>query len=159
MIKLYALPIILQIAGILIIATEIFVPSLGVLTIISVCLFFYSIYFVFENISSSAGIILIGLDIVFIPIIIIFGMKMLSRSPLALKKKLSKKEGVTAQNKELENYMNMEGISITNLRPAGVAIINKNRLDVVANGEYIEIDKPIIVTKITGNQIIVEQQN
>ncbi len=53
--------------------------------------------------------------------------------------------------------MNMEGVSVTDLRPAGMAEINSRRLDVVTDGEYIDVDTPIIVTQVTGNRIVVEK--
>ncbi len=150
-------PVLLQIIGIFIIIAEIFIPSLGLLTIIAICLFFYSIYLVFTYISSTIGMIFIGLDILFVPIIIVFGIKILARSPLALKKKLTKQNGIVSQRPELEEYINMKGISVTALRPAGVAKINMQRIDVVADGEYVEADTSLIVTGVTGNQVIVKK--
>ena len=51
----------------------------------------------------------------------------------------------------------MEGISVTDLRTAGMAEINSQRLDVVTDGEYVDVNTPIIVTQVTGNRIVVEK--
>ena len=155
--KPYIFPILLQIIGILVVIAEIFIPSLGLLSAIALSVFFYSLYLVFTTISTTTGLIFTGLDIVLVPLLIIFGLKILAKSPLALRRELSKQDGVVSQKQGLEAYINMKGKSVTNLRPAGIGEINSQRLDVVTDGEYIDADTKIIVTGVTGNQIIVEK--
>jgi len=155
--KHYILPILLQVIGILVIIAEIFIPSLGLLTAIALSVFFYSLYLVYTTISTTAGMVLAGLDIVLVPVLLIFGMKILAKSPLALKRELSKQDGVVSQREDPKAYINMKGKSVTDLRPAGMAEINSQRVDVVTDGEYIDADTPIVVTEVSGNRIIVEQ--
>lgn len=155
--KSYIFPLFLQIMGLLVIIAEIFIPSLGLLTVIALGIFIYSLYIVFTTISTTVGMVFAGLDIVLVPVLIIGGMKILARSPLALKRELSKKDGVVSQKEDYDAYIDVEGLSITDLRPAGMAEINGQRLDVVADGEYIEAKTPIIVTGVTGNRIVVEK--
>jgi membrane-bound ClpP family serine protease len=157
--KAYLLPILLQLLGILVILAEIFIPSLGVLTVIALGLFSYSLYLAFTTISNFAGMVFVGLDLLAIPIVLVLGLKLLAASPLSLKNKLSSKDGVVSQAPDLGNYRDKQGKSVTDLRPAGTALINGKRLDVVTDGEYIEADTPIIVTGVTGNRIIVERTN
>ncbi|MEN8211863.1 MAG: NfeD family protein [Thermodesulfobacteriota bacterium] len=154
--KAYLLPVLLQIIGILVIITEIFIPSLGVLTVIAFAVLSYSLYIVFTSISTTAGVVFTGLDIILVPVIIVLGIKILAKSPLALKRELSKQNGVVSQKEKLEAYINMKGKAVTDLRPAGMAQINSQRVDVVTDGEYIEVDTPVIVTGVAGNRIIVE---
>ncbi|MCK4768060.1 MAG: serine protease, partial [Desulfobacula sp.] len=125
--KLYLLPLFLQVIGILVIMAEIFIPSLGLLSVIALATFFYSLYLVFTTISTTAGMVLAGLDIVLVPVLIIIGMKILARSSLSLKRELSKQDGVVSQREDLEAYINMKGRSVTDLRPAGIAEINSQR--------------------------------
>ena len=157
--KDYIFPIILQILGFLVIMAEIFIPSLGLLTLIALGIFAYSLYLVYSGISTTAGLVLTSIDVILIPVMIIVGIKILARSPLALKQELSKKHGVVSQKLELMRYLNMEGLSVTDLRPAGTAMIDQQRLDVVTDGEYVEKNRPIVVTGISGNRIVVEQIN
>ncbi|MCK5350727.1 MAG: serine protease [Desulfobacula sp.] len=155
--KPYILPILLQLIGFLVIIAEVFIPSLGLLTAIALTVFFYSLYLVYTSISTTAGMVLAGLDIVLVPVLLIAGMKILAKSPLALKRELSKQNGVVSQKEVYEAYINMKGRSVTDLRPSGMAEINSQRVDVVTDGEYIDADTPIIVTNVSGNRIIVEQ--
>ena len=153
--NVYILPILLQILGILVVVAEIFIPSLGVLMAIALGLLLYSIYLVFTTISSFAGMVFLGMDLLAVPLLLILGMKILAVSPLSLKNRLSSKDGVvTASSKE---YMNKQGHAVSDLRPSGIAFIEGKRVDVVTDGDYVEANTPIIVTGVTGNQIIVEK--
>jgi len=154
--KAYVIPALLQVIGIMVIIAEIFIPSLGVLTVIALALLSYSLYIVFTSISTTAGIVLTGLDIIIVPLIVVLGIKILAKSPLSLKRELSKQNGVVSQKEKLETYINMKGTAVTDLRPAGMAQINSQRVDVVTDGEYIEADTPVIVTGVAGNRIVVE---
>jgi membrane-bound ClpP family serine protease len=154
--KAYLIPALLQVIGIMVIIAEIFIPSLGVLAVIALALLSYSLYIVFTSISTTAGIVFTGLDIIIVPLIVVLGIKILAKSPLALKRELSKQNGVVSQKEKLETYINMKGIAVTDLRPAGMAQINSQRVDVVTDGDYIEADTPVIVTGVAGNRIVVE---
>ena len=153
----YILPVLLQIIGIMVVIAEIFIPSLGLLAVMALGIFLYSLYLVFTNISSTAGTVFAGLDLVLVPVLVVSGMKILAKSSLALRRELSKQDGVVSQRQGLEAYINMKGKSVTDLRPSGMAQINSQRLDVVTDGEYIDADTPIVVTGVKGNQIIVEK--
>ena len=153
----YILPVFLQIIGLSVIMAEIFIPSFGILTVLALCIVFYSLYIVFTTVSTAAGIIFTGVDIVIIPVIIIIGIKILSKSKLTLKRRLSKQDGVVSQEQGIETFINMEGKALTDLRPAGIAMINSKRLDVVTHAEYIDAGTPVIVTNVTGNRIVVKK--
>ena len=60
------------------------------------------------------------------------------------------------QKSDLKRYIGQQGVAMTDLRPSGIAVINKERLDVVTEGKYLDKDTPIIVLSVTGNQIIVK---
>jgi membrane-bound serine protease (ClpP class) len=50
------------------------------------------------------------------------------------------------------------GISKTMLRPSGRALFDQDNIDVTTQGEFIPKDKPIIVVRIQGNKVFVEQK-
>ena len=151
------LPIVLQLLGVAVIIAEIFIPSLGLLTVIAVSLLGYSLYLVFTTISPTVGWILTGVDLVLVPTLLFLGIKLIARSNLSLKTQLSQVNGVESQSKNLQKHLNKKGRAITDLRPAGMALIDELRLDVVTDGEYLEEGTSVKVVRITGNQIIVEQ--
>ena len=152
-------PIILQLVGVVVIIAEIILPSGGILSIAALGVFGYSLFIVFNEISMTIGFSFVAADLILIPVLVIVGLKLLARSPATLRKTLSRKEGVSSQSSELESYVGRQGNALTDLRPAGIAVINGKRVDVVTRGEYLEKDSVIIVTAVTGNQIIVRQKD
>ena len=153
------LPIILQLVGVVVIIAEIILPSGGILSIAALGVFGYSLFIVFNEISMTIGFSFVFADLILIPVLVIVGLKLLARSPVTLRKTLSRKEGVSSQSSELESYVGRQGNAVTDLRPAGIAVINGKRVDVVTRGEYLEKDSAIIVTTVTGNQIIVRKKD
>ena len=153
------LPVLFQLIGILVIIAEIILPSGGILSILATGLFGYSLYLVFAHISTSAGMALVIADIILIPILVYFGIKFLAKSPVTLRTKLSKKDGVTSQSPDYNDYLGSQGVAVSDLRPSGVATIEDQRLDVVTQGEYIEKQTQIIVIAVRGNQIVVKQKD
>ena len=153
------LPLILQLVGVVVVIAEIILPSGGILSILALCVFGYSLFVVFSEISKTVGFALVAADLVFIPVLVIVGLKLLAKSPVTLRKTLSREKGVSSQPSALDSYIDMQGTAVTDLRPAGKAIINGKRVDVVTRGEYYEKDATIIVTAVTGNQIIVRKKD
>ena len=152
-------PIILQLVGVVVIIAEIILPSGGILSIAALGVFGYSLFIVFNEISITIGFSFVAADLILIPVLVIVGLKLLARSPATLRKTLSRKEGVSSQSSELESYVGRQGNAVTDLRPAGIAVINGKRVDVVTRGEYLAKDSAIIVTTVTGNQIIVRKKD
>ncbi|MFP4225359.1 MAG: NfeD family protein [Desulfobacterales bacterium] len=150
-------PIILQVAGIFVLLAEIILPSGGVLTLLALGCFGYSLYSVFTNVSMSVGMMFVAADVIILPIVLIAGLKLLAYSPVALRKSLKKTDGVTSQSEKLGGYMGKTGTTVTNLRPAGTARIDGRRVDVVSRGEFIEKDKPVVVIAVEGNRVVVRE--
>ena len=148
-------PVILQLAGVIIIIAEIILPSAGLLSMLAAGLFAYSLYMVYTGISITAGMVFTAADIIIIPVLALYGLKILAKSPVTLRHELSRKQGVISQSDSMKNYKGLTGKAISDLRPSGVAVINGKRIDVVTRGDYIEKDSNIIVSSVTGNQIIV----
>ncbi len=152
------IPIVLQLAGVGVILAEIFLPSGGILSVLALGLFGYSLFLVFTEISTSTGLIFLATDIVAIPFLVVFGLKMLSKSPASLKRVLSREQGVFSQSPAMGKLAGLEGEALTDLRPSGMARLNGARTDVVTRGEYIEKGTRVVVVKVTGNQVIVKKR-
>ncbi len=158
MISRLLIPIVMQLLAIVIILAEFIIPSAGILTVIALSLFGYSLYLVFTTVSLTAGLLFVALDILLVPVLIIAGVKLLELSPVTLKTNLGKGGGDTDPESKPE-LLQAEGVTITDLHPAGTAIINGKRTDVVSKGEYLPKDTPIIVTSATGNRVVVRKRS
>ena len=156
--KAIFLPAILQLVGIVVIIAEIILPSGGILSMIAAGLFGYSLYIVFANISPTAGMFFIVADLIMIPVLVYVGIKFMAKSPVTLSTKLSSKNGVTSQSDELNGFLGCKGKALTDLRPAGMAMLSAQRVDVVTRGEYIEKNTEILVIAVRGNQVVVKEE-
>jgi len=74
---------------------------------------------------------------------------------LVLNTAQSREQGVEVQISEHKNLLGKKGISYTMLRPAGTAILNGKKYDVVSEGSFIERNKNIEVIEVEGNRIVV----
>jgi membrane-bound serine protease (ClpP class) len=50
------------------------------------------------------------------------------------------------------------GVAITSLRPAGTALIEGQRVDVVTQGTFIDKDSEVTIIRIDGNRVVVDKQ-
>lgn len=148
-------PIFLQMVGIIVVILEFVIPSAGLLAIIALAAFGYSISLAF-HISNQTGIYFVVADLFLIPICIMIGSKLLANSPLTLRKTLDKKDGVVSQDMTMVRLIGKQGIVMTTLRPAGKADIDGESHDVVSTGEFIEKGAKVVVSEVDGNRIVVK---
>ena len=92
--KAYIWPIVLQLIGIGVVIAEIILPSGGILSLLAAGVFGYSLYLVFTDLSTAAGIAFVIVDIITLPVLIVIGIKMLAKSPVTLSTELSSKPPV-----------------------------------------------------------------
>jgi len=151
------LPLILQVIGTGVLVAEVVFPSGGLLAILTAGILGYSLYLVFATVSVFAGMIFVLADILILPVVVIMGFKMLGRSKMALHADLSSASGVTAHDERLSGMLGQIGVAVTNLRPAGTAMIEKRRIDVVTRGDYIEKNAGVIVDSVEGGRVVVRR--
>ncbi len=54
-------------------------------------------------------------------------------------------------------YLDKEGIALTDLRPSGIIEIDEEKLDALSEGSYIQKDSQVKVVKVEGSKIIVRR--
>ena len=149
------LPIILQLLGVVVIIAEFILPSMGLLTVTAIGLFGYSLYMVFSQVSSMAGLFFVVVDICLIPVLVIAGIRLLAASPVTLRASLEGRDGVRSQPQEWQSLVGISGKALTDLHPAGTALFNGKRYDVVSRGEFIPGTTEITVVAAEGNRIVI----
>ncbi|MCL2690136.1 MAG: serine protease [Chitinispirillia bacterium] len=147
------IPILLQLLGVAIIIAEFILPTSGILGIIALAVFGYSLFLVFTQVSVEAGFIFLLADLIIIPVLVIIGIKMLAKSKVSLHASLDTGDG---SEDKTETLLGEKGVTVTDLRPAGVAIIKGRRMDVVSKGDFILKDNRVVVTAADGNRIVVK---
>ena len=64
-------------------------------------------------------------------------------------------ESSTSVDPGIAGLIGKQGLSKSPLRPAGLAIIDGKRIDVVTRGQFIAKDQPIEVVETLGNRVVV----
>jgi membrane-bound serine protease (ClpP class) len=145
----------LMLFGIVFLAIEFFivpgfsVPGLAGLTLIGYAA--YRAYFSF-GLTGAFASLLMSIIITIILLRAAFHTKTLRAFTLE-----HTQRGQTASD-DFRSLIGKTGAALTDLRPAGTAVIEGARCDVVTDGEYIDEQEPIIVTAVEGSRIVVAPQ-
>lgn len=91
----------------------------------------------------------------------LFLLRFMAKSPLGrklvLETGLAAGEGYASPPQDDAHWLGRSGSAWSVLRPAGIAEIDGQRVDVVSDGELIEAGTPILVTRVDGNRIVVKR--
>ena len=75
---------------------------------------------------------------------------------LILKSETRASEGyVSASTQSDEFLIDQEGVTLTDLRPVGVGVFDGRRLNIIAEGEFIEQHRPVKIVEARGNRVVV----
>ena len=75
---------------------------------------------------------------------------------LILKSETRASEGyVSASTEKDEELVDQEGITLTDLRPIGVGLFDGRRINIIAEGEFIEKQRPVKIVEAHGSRIVV----
>ncbi len=163
-----ALEIFIFIVGIVLLLLEVFViPGFGVAGILGIIFVVGSLFFsLLPDLSYvsasdiSFAIIQFSISLVVSVIGLFLLAKYLPKSRVFQKFILSESEtteGGFVSSKADNLLVGKEGVSLTILRPSGIAEIDGKRVDVVSTGEFIEPQVKIKIIKIEGSKIVVER--
>lgn len=150
--------VVLFLAGLLLIAIEIFViPGFGFTGVTGIAAIFASLFFIFPD-SSMAWTILAAV-LVFSAIGTILLIKLFGTSyfwrRISLGESLTTETGYVS-SKNYKDLVGKTGRTVSTLRPAGIADFDGERIDVVSEGGYIEAETTVIVIKVEGRRVIVK---
>jgi membrane-bound serine protease (ClpP class) len=76
---------------------------------------------------------------------------------LVLDTELPADEGYASAPEGDRGWLGKRGTAVSTLRPAGLADLGGERVDVVSDGEFIDAGAPIEVTRVDGNRIVVRR--
>ncbi|WP_090082075.1 NfeD family protein [Lentibacillus persicus] len=150
--------IILLVLGVGLIVAEFFLPG-GIAGITGVAAVIGSLIMSGQDIGQMAMSISIAILVTIIAAVILFKSMGGNRSFLrrmVLTDQTSSEQGYVSTENRLE-LIGLEGKTLTPLRPAGSAIFDDERLDVVSEGGFIEKDKLVKIIKVEGARIVVRE--
>lgn len=76
---------------------------------------------------------------------------------LVLETELTAREGFASAPETDRAWLGKRGTAASMLRPAGIADVEGERVDVVSDGEFIDAGEPITVVRVDGNRIVVRR--
>lgn len=151
--------IVLLVVGVVLLICEMMIPGIGIAGVCGVIACAAGIIVGSDTVAQAAfTLVILGVILLIAAIIIfkfIFGKKQ-RKSKLVLNEDISRRN--TAMPDDEVSVLGKEGVTLSMLRPAGIAEIDGRRMDVVADGEFIAKGEKIIVSGVEGIRIIVKKK-
>ncbi len=148
--------IILLIAGIVLIVLEFFVPG-GIVGLIGVGAIITSLFMAGYSLGNMIVSIAIALVVAVVAAILLYRSIGLNKGILRhviLQDQTSSELGYVSTESRLD-LMGLVGMTITPLRPAGKAMFNDERIDVVSDGSFIDANEQVKVIHVEGMRVVV----
>jgi len=146
--------------GIILVIIEIIMPNFGIIGGVGIVLLLVGIGGISQIVDLPVLVGIIALVLVIIVGALIFVYRSSSRGGigkfLVLKTVEGKDKGYVGVN-ERKEIIGKEGIALTQLRPAGTAEFDGERLDVVTEGDFISKGTKVKVVEVKGYRIIVSK--
>lgn len=150
--------IVLFVIGIGLLVAEIFIPSFGILGILGIAALIFGISM--GAYDSGTAIQSFGIAVAIAAVIVaVFAYIFRKRgiwNRFILSEQLTTEKGYVPQISR-ERWVGREGVTLSLLRPSGLAEVDGQRLDVISSGEYIEKGTPIRVVSVDGTRILVKE--
>lgn len=150
--------LILFAVGMLLLMLEAFVlTGFGVSGVLGIFAVFGSVVLVSPSL--PLGILTASVALVLTVIIMVVSFRFMQKKNFIHKFILSDRtdteSGYTSPNMDNEKYLGREGYTLTKLRPAGDMKIDGERIDVVSDGDFIDVGVKVRVVAIDGTRVVV----
>jgi len=151
----------LLVGGLVLLALEIFVtPGFGVTGGLGIVAVLAALVIASPNPASAAWSLFIALVVAGVLIALSLKNRKTRKfwGKLVLGQKSDRESGYSAPDPGLMRFLGKSGLASTVLRPAGSAVINGEKVDVVTNGEFIEAGTEVEVVLIEGLRVVVRRK-
>ncbi len=132
------------------------IPGLGIAGVLGLGAIAGSCYLSFANISTTAGIMIILINIILATIVVMLTLRKKTWKRFSLDTNIDAK--IDTPIKEKGVNIGDTGTTITRLAPSGTAIINGNTLEVTTRGALVDPQKNIEVIEISNNKVYVKEK-
>jgi membrane-bound serine protease (ClpP class) len=149
--------ILLVVMGLMLLCVEVFVPGgvLGIFAALCMIAAIGTAFFAFppQVAFFATGILIVGSGV-------LFGVWLKCFPGTRLGRRLTLQtdgKDFKSSPDQTAKYMGKTGVAQSSLRPAGIAVIDNQRIDVVAESGYIESGGQVRVIQVEGNRIVVRE--
>jgi membrane-bound serine protease (ClpP class) len=154
-------------AGVILLAIELFVtPGFGAIGILGIAALGGGLALSLVGAGATWAVIITALGRVAVSLLLAIAaalalLRFLPRLPfgrrLVLETELAAREGFASAPETDRAWLGKHGTTASPLRPAGIADIEGERVDVVSDGEFIDAGDSITVVRVDGNRIVVRR--
>jgi membrane-bound serine protease (ClpP class) len=154
-------------SGFVLLVLEIFViPGFGLAGVLGIVALLAGLSLSLIGGGATWGFVAIAMGRVMISVLLALAaslllLRFLPRLPfgrqLILQTGLGAGEGHASAPNSDNRWLGKNGSAFSPLRPAGIAVIDGERVDVVSDGEFIDAGMPVVVTRVDGNRIVVRR--
>jgi membrane-bound serine protease (ClpP class) len=146
--------VILLAAGLVMIGAEIFVPG-GILGILGAVSLAGAIAVAFSMSAGWGLYVALGVAVL-VGVTVVLWIRLFPRSPIGRRMTLSDDgRSFKSYDDGLGSMVGAEGVALSELRPAGFAMIGNQKTDVVSEGGMIAKGQKVRVIKVSGGRIVV----
>ncbi len=153
----YLIPIVIQIAALVVGLAEALIPSFGILTVFSLALLGYSWYFILQNLSPTAIWVFGIANVILIPITIKMAFNLFSRSKISHRTDLGVGSGLEDEDIELNRLQGLTATVETPMRPVGKIRVLEEIYEASSSGEFLMPGEEVIIVSAAGTRIRVEK--
>ena len=167
------LAIIIYCLGVVLVLLEVIIPSFGLLTTGAIACFVISVWSIYDPAHPGYAWAMGIVAPIFTILVLYFGLKYIPRtswgSGLVLRQPEGEEQKPTATQvstlsaggatveERFKDLVGKTGVAQSDLRPAGVALVEGKRVDVVADGAMIDAGSRIKVVAVQGNRVVVRK--
>ena len=148
----------LIVIGFILILIEIFlVPGLNIFGIFGILMVVLGIVFAYTKLSLATANFIMVIALIIALILVRFVVKSKTWRRIVLNDKQEKLHGFHASSEDLAKLIGKRGNAYTPLRPAGITLIEDQKIDVMTEGDFIEKDHYIEIILVEGNRVVVRE--
>lgn len=152
-------PIVILVIAIALLFLEVFLPSGGILGILSALAFAVSVGLAFMSGGLRTGTIFMAIVATLLPCLIALALRIWPQTPLGkmvLNEPPRDEETVPSTRREREQWIGMRGVAVSAMLPAGAIRIGTKTLDAISDGRTIEKGTAVEVVAVRGTHIVVK---
>ncbi len=150
----------LLLVGLTLVLAEVFVPSGGVLGLLSITSLVASIVLAFYHKGIEVGMIFLTVATVLVPTALVLAFRYWPYTPMGRRLLLDIRPGDellpdTPQRRSLRELVGKLGVAKTLMLPSGAIVVDGRTFDALSEGMPIEAGQQVRVIEVRGNRVVV----
>jgi membrane-bound serine protease (ClpP class) len=150
----------LLLLGLTLVMAEVFVPSGGVLGLLSITSLVASVALAFYHKGIEVGLIFLTVTAVLVPAALALAFRYWPQTPMGRRLLLEVRSGEellpdTPERRKLRQLVGKLGVAKTVMLPSGAIVIDGRTIDALSEGTPIEAGQAVRVIEVHGNRVVV----